>query len=245
LVFGLALLYELIDSSLGQGYGTLGTPTFLILGFGAKAIVPAVLLSQAIGGVVGTLRHHHHGNADFSDHKTEHSRKVWLIAGCGVVGVIISSILGIKISKDIMSLYIGSMVLIIGILVLSGIVLKYSWKKLAVIGAVSAFNKGLSGGGYGPLVAGGQAVIGVGHKAAVAITNYAEIIICVTGFTTWFLMGGTLQWELLIPMCLGAAIAPILGAWVTFKMSPKKFRPVLGGVLVILGALSLLKVLNP
>lgn len=245
LVFFLALVYEIVDSSLGQGYGTLGTPTFMLLGFSSKLIVPAVLISQACGGLVATFRHHHHGNADFSHMKTDDFKRMLVIAGFGITGVIVASVVGIKISKDVMSLYIGAMVTLIGILVLSGVVLKYGWKKLAAIGLVSAFNKGLSGGGYGPLVAGGQAVVGVGHKAAVAITDFAEVPICLVGFATWTAMGGALDWNLIIPMCLGAAIAPLIGCYITFKTPKKKFRPILGAVLLVLGILSLAKVLNP
>jgi len=31
----------------------------------------------------------------------------------------------------------------------------FSWKRLIAIGLISSFNKGISGGGYGPLVTGG------------------------------------------------------------------------------------------
>lgn len=244
-IFLLALLFEIIDAALGQGYGTLGAPTFILMGFDPKAVVPAILISQAIGGIIGAISHHKFKNADFRHWRTNDLKRVIFITLFGIGGVIISSILGMKLPKNIMSVYIGVMVVLIGILVTSGIRFNYSWKKLALIGSISAFNKGLSGGGYGPLVAGGQFVIGVGGKAAVGITDFAEAPICLTGFAVWMVMGGDPLLELALPMCIGAGIAPLFGAWITYKIPLKHFRFVLGGVLLVLGTLCLLKVLNP
>jgi len=33
---------------------------------------------------------------------------------------------------------------------------RFSWKKITVLGLIASFNKGISGGGYGPVVTGGQ-----------------------------------------------------------------------------------------
>jgi uncharacterized membrane protein YfcA len=245
LVFTLALVFEIIDASLGQGYGTLGSPVFILLGFDSKVVVPAILISQAIGGLAGAFFHHKLKNADFGHWQSEDIKKVYVIVSCGIVGVVAASFLGIKISKHVLSLYIGSMVLIIGILALSGLTWQFSWRKLILIGAISAFNKGLSGGGYGPLVAGGQTIIGVNSKAAVAITDFAEAPICLAGFLTWLLFGGELNMVLVLPMCLGAGIAPMIGAWITYKIPTHKFRSLLGSVLLVLGLLCLAKVINP
>lgn len=162
-----------------------------------------------------------------------------------MLGVIAASFLGLKLPRHILSIYIGIMVLAIGLLVLSGLTWAFTWKKLVAIGMISAFNKGLSGGGYGPLVAGGQILIGVNGKAAVGITDFAEAPICITGFLIWMLFGGPLHMNLLVPMCLGAAIAPLIGAWITYKIPTQKFRYCLGALLVVLGIFCLLRVLNP
>lgn len=240
-----ALLFEICDSSLGQGYGTLGSPAFVLMGFAAKLVVPSILISQAVGGLVGAYFHNRYGNVDFSNRKTKDIRKVYFIVACGIIGVIIASFVGVKISKDIMVTYIGIVVLAMGILMLSGIILKFTWKKLAVIGSISAFNKGLSGGGYGPVVAGGQTIIGIGSKASVGITDFAEAPICISGFSVWCLLSGLPPLDLMVPMCIGAGVAPILGAWITKKLPVTRLKQIMGVTIVILGVLCLLKVLNP
>lgn len=246
-IFFLALIYEIIDSALGQGYGTLGSPTFILLGFSAKFVVPSILISQACGGLVGAYFHHKRKNADFSNGKTADIKRVYFIVVSGIIGVIIASVIGFKISKEIMTTYIGLIVLIMGILILSGVELKFTWKKLAAIGCLSAFNKGLSGGGYGPVVAGGQTIIGIDGKNSVAITDFAEAPICITGFIVWMLLAGKLPpLELMAPMMAGASVAPLIGTWITTKLhSRKKLKTVMGMTIVILGILCLMRVLNP
>jgi uncharacterized membrane protein YfcA len=245
LVFAFAFGYELIDSSLGQGYGTLGTPTFLLLGMDPKAVVPAILLSQAMGGVTGAYFHNLYKNVDFNGWRTADARKVYFIVACGIIGVVVASAIGIKLPKQYMSYYIGIMVLVMGALLLAGITFRFTWGKMGVIGTVSAFNKGLSGGGYGPVVAGGQTIIGVGGKAAVGVTDMAEAPICLAGFVVWKFLGGTPVWDVTLPMCLGAALAPAIGAYITYRTPPKEFKVALGVVLVMLGVLCLLRLLSP
>jgi uncharacterized membrane protein YfcA len=246
LVFVLAFVFEIIDSSLGQGYGTLGSPVFILLGFDPKLVVPSILISQAAGGLVGSWRQNYHKNVDFSSHKSPDMKKVYVITAAGIFGVIFAAWVGFKLPKDIMTTYIGLVVLVMGLLIVSGKRFKFSWKKLGVIGAVSAFNKGLSGGGYGPVVAGGQVIVGVDGKPAVGITNFAEAPICLAGFATWVLMQGMLPpYWMMMPMIVGSALAPLIGAWITYKLPENKLLKVLGVVIVILGILTLLKVLNP
>ncbi len=105
-----AFLYEIVNTSLGQGYGTLGSPTFLLLGFSPKMVVPSILLSQAVGAFVSVFFHNKWRNADFSNHQTGDMKKVYTIVGTGVIGVVAASILGFKLPSEIISLYIGLMV---------------------------------------------------------------------------------------------------------------------------------------
>ncbi len=245
MIFFFAFLCELVDSSLGQGYGTLGAPTLVLLGLNPKAVVPAILLSQAAVGLISGFFHNRFKNADFNGWRTEDAKRVYFIVACGVVGVVVASAIGIRVSRVALSYYIGAVVLAMGALLLSGVAIRFSWLKMAVIGGVSAFNKGISGGGYGPVVAGGQTIIGIGGKAAVAVTDLAEAPICIVGFAVWKLLGGTPVWEITLPMCLGAAAAPVLGAYITFKTPARLFKTALGAVLVALGGLCILRLLNP
>lgn len=245
LVASLAFIYEVCDSALGQGYGTLGSPTFLLLGFSSKEVVPTILLSQAMGGFVAAFFHNKFRNADFSNRRTSDMRKVYIVAFSGIIGVIIASFVGFRVSNEIMTSYIGIMVLLVGIFVLSNRTFNFSWMKFCLISAVSAFNKGLSGGGYGPLMSGGQVAIGANIKEAIGITDLAEAPICLAGFLVWYSLQGFPPFSFMLAACVGAALAPALGAWITYEMPTQKLKKTIGIAIVILGILCLLKVLNP
>ena len=50
----------------------------------------------------------------------------------------------------------------------------FSQTRLFVLGVVTAFNRALSGGGYGPLIRSGQLRSGVDAKKVVGLTSFIE-----------------------------------------------------------------------
>ena len=48
LIAVLAFILEAIDASFGMGYGTILTPTMLMLGFDAMQVVPAIIKNKRI-----------------------------------------------------------------------------------------------------------------------------------------------------------------------------------------------------
>ena len=61
----IAFLAEYMDSTLGMGYGTTLTPLLLLLGFEPLQVVPAILLSELLTGLLAGFTHHSVGNVDF------------------------------------------------------------------------------------------------------------------------------------------------------------------------------------
>ncbi len=59
-------LGELLDSSLGMLYGTILSPVLIIAGYDPLIVVPSILLTQAVGGLIAAVGHHRLRNADFS-----------------------------------------------------------------------------------------------------------------------------------------------------------------------------------
>ncbi len=140
----MAFVYELLDSSTGQGYGTLGSPTLILFGFASKLVVPAQLISQVVGDYSSSYSHNKWKNADFSHWKNPDVKRAFVITAAGIAGVVIAAWLGATlIPKDVMTTYIGIIVTAMGLLMISGVTLKFTYKKLITLGAVSAFNKGM------------------------------------------------------------------------------------------------------
>ena len=140
---------------------------------------------------------------------------------------------------------------IIGIIVLSmGIIIlirhnspgKFSWRKVTGLGITAAFNKGLSGGGYGPLVTSGQILSGVNGKSAIAITSMAESFTCLIGVLTYLIMGTEVNWMIAPPLVVGAIASVPLSARLVKNISTDKFTLIIGIATTILGCLTLYKV---
>jgi uncharacterized membrane protein YfcA len=239
------MLCEYMDSSLGMGYGTTLTPLLLLFGFEPLEIVPAVLLSELITGVAAGLMHQRDGNVDFLRDAAAR-RTALLLTALSAVGALAAVALAVQISKFWLGLFITAIVMAMGIVVLATRrrQLRYRAGAIVTVGAVAAFNKGLSGGGYGPLVTAGQVVSGLPAKRAVAVTSVAESVTCLVGLIGYAAVGKAMAWNLAVPLALGALLSVPM-ATVTVRHVPEHVvRGLVGAVTLALGLLALLKLLG-
>ena len=240
LVFLVALGCEYLDSSLGMGYGTTLTPILLLAGFAPLDIVPAILLSEALTGAAAGLLHQRDGNVNFlRDPRARHT--ALLLIALSSAGAIAAAVLAFNISKDTLTLFIAAIIIAMGIIVLLTLKRPFRFRPggIIAIGAVAAFNKGLSGGGYGPLVTAGQMVSGLPSKPAIAITSVAESFTCVIGLAAYLGLGRQINWGLTIPLLGGALLSVPLATLTVRRLPEKGLRLFVGVVTVALGALAL------
>ncbi|MCK4343003.1 MAG: sulfite exporter TauE/SafE family protein [Phycisphaerae bacterium] len=244
LVFLAALCCEYMDSSLGMGYGTTLTPVLLAAGFEPLQIVPAVLFSECLSGISAGLLHHRDGNMDLIRDPRVRKTVLWL-STLSMIGVVAAVTVALHISKFWLTTGIGSIILLMGVIILMTIrrQLTYRPKHLIAVGAVAAFNKGLSGGGYGPLVTAGQVVSGISGKQAVGITSLAEGLTCFVGLVAYLLMHRHFAWSLAAPLTLGALFSVPIATLTVRRMPENLVRGAVGGVTLLLGALTLLKLM--
>ncbi len=171
----LSFICEYMDSTLGMGYGTTLTPVFMLMGFTPSEIVPAILVSELVTGFLASLCHHGQGNVNFRPRNRDIFRiyylvhpleyyhrvrrsfplhlKVALLFGiCSSVGAVAAVLVAVNIPKFWLKMYIGVLVLSMGILILIFFnrKIKFSTAKITVLGLMASFNKGLSGGGLRP-----------------------------------------------------------------------------------------------
>jgi uncharacterized membrane protein YfcA len=242
-VFVVALGCEYVDSSLGMGYGTTLTPLLLLLGFEPLQIVPCVLLSEFVSGLTAALMHHRDGNVDFLRDRRARTT-VLLLSSLSVVGAVSAVFLALQIPRFWLKAIIAIIILSIGVLTLATFrrKLRYRASHILTVGLVAAFNKGLSGGGYGPLVTSGQVVSGVSSKHAVAITSLAESLTCIVGLIAYMALRGNLDWTLAIPLTSGAILSVPMATLTVRRLPETVLRTSVGVTTCILGLLALAKV---
>jgi uncharacterized membrane protein YfcA len=174
--------------------------------------------------------------------------KVALLFGvCSAVGAVIAVFVAVNIPKFWLKMYIGVLVLSMGILILVFFnrTLKFSFTKITAMGLLASFNKGISGGGYGPVVTAGQVLSGVEGKSAVGITSLAESITCFVGVIMYLFIGNSrTSWRLAPWIILGAVLSVPLSAKTVKFITERKLKAAIAVLTIALGLLTIYKTLN-
>lgn len=260
----IAAACEFVDSSIGMGYSTLLSPLLLGIGFDPLFFIPAVLITQAVGGLAASIFHQTNRNVSFTP-KSKDSKIFLVIAVPGVVAIIFAAILALNLPKLILSTCIGALVIALGIIVLIHFRLKFTYKGMIGVGLVSAFVEGIAGCGFGPIVTSGQIISGHNPKRAVGVTTSAEVPICVTGFISYIVIKliqynetplfsrrfgeiisiifsrSIMRWDLVVALLIGVILVAPFGPLLTKKIGKKKWHYVLGPLIIALGVWVLIK----
>lgn len=244
-IAALAFVCELVDSGLGMGYGTILTPTLLLLGYEPMEIVPAVLLSEFVTGLTAGIAHHEFGNLSLIKGSRD-LKAIFFLAGLSLIGVVGAMAIAISVPAWVVKVYIGVLVLIIGvsIIVLRRRQVSFSWRRIAGLGILAAFNKGISGGGYGPVVTGGLVLSGVRSREAVGITSLAESVTSAVGVIGYYIATqAQIPWHLAPSLLTGALLSVPLAAFTISRVPINKLKLAIGGSTTVLGCWTLVKVL--
>jgi len=255
-------LFHYLSVSFGVGYGTAVTPVLLLMGFLPLQAVPAVLLAQLGGGLVGSVAHHQLGNMKLQTKaggttderrfdprdmlRSTDFRVVAILVACGALGVVAGAVVAVEIPVIVVEIYIGILVLGIGINVLlfGTRDRKFSWMRLTAFGLLGAFNKGVSGGGYVPLIAGGQIVGGREARSAVASTTMAVSLVCLVGFLSYLVIQqGDIYWHLAIAALIGTIVSAPFAALTVRRMKRQRLNLIIGAGTAILGLALLVRAL--
>lgn len=220
----LAFVFQTMDSAAGMGFGTALAPLLLALGFDPLAVVPVLLIAQTAAGLVSAIIHHEFRNVRFSFKRghNQATRLTLLLAGVGTIAVVASVVLAylaIQVPDSAIKTYVALLVLVMGAAALIQRFARrgtpvYRPRRMLWFALIAGFNKGIGGGGYGPVVTLGQINSGVYEKSAAAITSLAESVVSLAGiaaFVAISTVGVELHFGLLPPLLAGS----VLGAFVS------------------------------
>ena len=241
----LCLVCELVDSSLGMGYGTTLTPLLLAFGFEPLQLVPTILVSELFSGFAAYAFHHESGNVSVAKNSV-HRRVAIVLSVCSLAGVALGVRLAFALPKTVLVRLIATVIVIAGVFILwtRGRHAEFRTWKLVLLGSVASFNKALSGGGYGPLMTSGQILCGIPGRAAVALTSLAEGFTCLAGAGLFLLMGERLDPALLVPVLTGALASVPLSAGIVRRVPEHALGKAIGWATVLLGSFAFLRSLH-
>jgi uncharacterized membrane protein YfcA len=250
-----AFLFESMDSMAGMGFGTGLTPLLLILGYTPLQVVPTILISEAITGVVDTYFDHEFKNVKYSFRPLNDATKIGLwVAFFGCIAIWVSIFLGyyaIKFSDTLINFYVAVLVLFMGfsgfirMRLIKRNITKSNPKMMMGFAALAGFNKGVGGGGYDPVITMGQILSGVYEKSATAIVSFSESIVSIMGIFTFFFisMAGVRVDLILLPSIFtGGFIAALISPYIVRVVPNKIWKYIIPTYAIGIGIYLLLKI---
>jgi len=230
----------------GEDFGTILSPLLVLFGFDAKVLVPAILVSEMISGVWGGFWHAKWGNVN------------WRAVGMTLAGSLIAMALATYIMGTYLSPAMLKYVISVFAVVMGGFVVirsymihriekmnlgKHKWL-FTIMGFLIGYQKGTSGGNYGPFSVTGYMVMGLPAAIAIGTTTIAEGIACSLGVAMYTQMTGIVL-AVAAPLAIGSFIADPISAWVNNhlknKLSPPFHGRIIGLAMVLVGSVALLR----
>ncbi len=238
---------KFVDSTLGLGYGTILAPVLIIVGYPIYRAVPAILISEFMGAGLTALLHRLMGNID-SEVQSEDFKVSTLLSVLGIIAGATGALIAITLHELFVATYVSITVIVTGTMVVQGFRWRFSWQRLTAFGIIASFNKSISGGGYGPIVAGGQILSGRDSTKAIGTTAVAEAAVTGAAWLVYFYLGITelsLEpfLELEIPLVIGALISAPVSAVSINRVDARTLSPLVGSAAVALGVYVLLQII--
>ena len=201
-----------------------------------------VLFSEFITGILAGLLHLEFENVDLRP-GTRDFKVMLLMTLLSFVGVVIAVLISVSLPTWAVKAYIGIVVLGIGISILLNHKrrIAFSWKRIAGLGLLASFNKGISGGGYGPVVTGGKVLAGMESRRAVVIASMAEGITSAVGVSIYLLSGVSINMDLASSLLIGAVLSVPLAAYFIKRVSVGRLTLTIGVMSTALGGYTLLR----
>ena len=238
--FAIGVFAQLVDGTLGMGYGA--TSTSFLLAYGVPPVVSstAVHVSEMFTTGASALSHHRFGNIN--------KKLVKHLLIPGVLGSITGAyLLADVINGDIIKPFIAFYMIILAVIIikkaLKKTIVKQKTKKLGFLAVFGGFMDSVGGGGWGPIVTSTLLGRGRNPKYTIGSVNAAEFAISFASGITFMLFGGIHGWQVIIGLILGGVISAPLAAYLVNKIKRKPMMVAVGILIILLSLKTLSKLL--
>ena len=236
---------QLVDGSLGMGYGLTSSTLLIAIGLAPAAASASVHLAEIGTSATSAFSHAKLGNVD----KTVLRR----IALPGAIGAFAGATVLSGLSTQAARPWASGLLLVLGFYVLfrflrhRTVALKKGrpgTRLLAPLGLVGGFVDATGGGGWGPVTT--PALLANGRMApnrVIGTMNAAEFLVSVAA-SVGFLVGlglAALDWRILLPLMIGGMIAAPIGAWIAHRLPMRIMGVAVGGMIIFTNSLTLMK----
>jgi uncharacterized membrane protein YfcA len=233
-------LAQLVDGSLGMGYGITSSTVLLFIGLSPAAASASVHIAKIGTGASSGIAHHRFGNVDW-----QVARRIALPGAIGAfVGAVLLSGLSTASSRPISS----SLLFLLGIYVLIRFLkgglrpLRKGVPRLRFlipVGLVGGFVDATGGGGWGPVAT--PALLADGRLApnrVVGTVSASEFIVAIAASLGFFFGIGVagVRFDYVAALLVGGFIAAPIAAYMVRHLNPRLLGVVVGGFICFTNA---------
>jgi uncharacterized protein len=236
---------QLVNSSLGMGYGVSATSVLLMLGTSPAMAAATVNVSQVGSQLAAGIAHWRLGNVDWA--------VVRRIAVPGAVGAFIGATFLSWLASDLAAPLMAGVLLVLGLYVMARFARRdrprgraagpLRRRFLGPLGLVGGFLNSTGGGGWGPV--GTSALLASGRLAprkvigSICAAEFAVVLAGSAGFAVGLgLAGIRLQWA--AAMLAGGLLSAPIAAWLAAHIPPGLLGSLVGGLIVVTNLRTLL-----
>jgi uncharacterized protein len=236
---GIGIAAQLVDGTLGMGYGATSTSFLLTMGIPPAISSSSVHLSEMFTTGASAISHHRFGNIN------KKLFKFLLLPG--VIGSAVGAyLLSDVIDGDAIKPFVALYMIILGSVIIKKAIktniIKKKTKNLGALATFGGFMDAVGGGGWGPIVT--STLLGRGRDVRYTIgsVNAAEFAVAFSSGITFLFFQGFDSWQVASGLILGGVIAAPAGAFLLGKLPRKPLMVMVGLLVISLSARTLYKI---
>lgn len=238
--FMIGVFAQLVDGTLGMGYGATSTSFLLAYGIPPAISSTGVHVAEMFTTGASAISHHKFGNIN------KKLVKHLLIPGVlgSVTGAyLLSDVIDGDAIKPFIAVYMMALAIIIIGKALKKNIIKKKTKKLGILATFGGFMDAVGGGGWGPIVTSTLLGRGRNPRYTIGSVNAAEFAVSFASGITFMIFGGIQGWQVIIGLILGGVIAAPIAALLVNKIKRKPMMILVGFLIIILSLRTLYKLL--
>jgi uncharacterized membrane protein YfcA len=237
-VFIAGFLAQIVDGSLGMGYGVTSSAILLSTGLSPAAISGSVHTSEVFASAASGYSHYKFGNVNKKLFKA--------LVIPGVIGASVGAVFLVLAGEEygrwvrpavaLYTLFLGFKFILNAFKEMKS---QKKFKRYRLLAGLGGFFDSFGGGGWGPIVTSTLINNGRSHKYVIGSVSLTEFFVTLASAFTFFTMIGVSHWQIIVALMMGSFLAAPIAAKLAGKL-PKKTAYLLLGVLVIIWSVRIL-----
>ena len=246
----IGLAAQLVDGSLGMGYGLTSSSLLLMFGIAPAAASASVHLAEVVTTAASGISHMRFGNVD--------KEIVWKLIIPGSVGAFLGATVLSHLPGDVLKPYISIFLLLLGFYVLFRFIFQYGQnnkanernvsKKLFIpLGFIAGFFDATGGGGWGPIAT--PTLLSKRNlepRKVIGSVDTSEFAVSLASSAGFLLSLGVneINWIWALALMIGGMIAAPIAAFLIKIIPSHLLGVIVGGMIILTNVQTLLKVGN-